>query len=116
MRVAPWTITTGTLPSPPCGTMYRMHLVDGDVPPGRGRPVHPCDSTLSPPTKLPWAFSTSGVSRVCTSLRACAMALTAVPSTTARAAPTQIDDRHNFKVAHCSRAFSVEPNVLRAHS
>ena len=26
VRVAPWTITTGTLPSPPCGTMNRTYI------------------------------------------------------------------------------------------
>ena len=47
--------------------------------------------------KLPWAFSTSGVSEVCTSLSVCAFALTAVLSATARVALATIDNRHNVE-------------------
>ena len=64
VRVAPWTITTGTLPSPPCGTMYRTYIwLTVMCPPGPRLPnsTSVC-STFSPPMKkLPCAFSTRGV-------------------------------------------------------
>ena len=52
VRVAPWTITTGTLPSPPCGTMYRTYIwLTVMWPPGPRPPSSTwvC-SAFSPPT------------------------------------------------------------------
>ena len=96
VRVAPCTITTGTWPSPPCGTMNRTYIwLTVMWPPGPRSPNSACvSSTFSPPTKkLPWAFSTSGVSGVCTSLRACASRRPAAESAPASASPTKMNDR-----------------------
>jgi len=52
VKVAPWTITTGTFPSPPCGTMNRTYIWwTAMCPPGPRSPSSPfvC-SAFSPPT------------------------------------------------------------------